>query len=604
MWTDADVAGAVNDHPDIAAETLSALQLSGDMPRLDAAGMGIAAARHGGSVGDAWVAVLEAFGVLDLFATGLAARGIAIDLTQPEPAPTSDPDQPADAEQADDSGEGGGATDEFAKFAQRVKAFQCRIKIGSAPAGSGVLIGPSSVLTAWHVIAAPGPTAADADVPATDIEVQFLSGLTVKAWQPPLAFSRCTRGEFEGKLPRNDAALMGHNDYAVLTLARPVGALLGVAALPSVPPKFKRHAGVIVAHYRSGVNPEVRVGSMKRVGRLTLRWGHTAPTNAGSSGGGCFDDQSYRIAGIHQGRDPKERGRLVPTSCFLTEVSAVVAMDLAPPRIWSLDGTAEGEFVIGRERFSAAFGQARKKDGRVRGVWTKRLDPTADLSGLPFTFRILDRLVARDPATRLCRLSFEGLVDDFAGEVARRVIDAGIAVEAIAPRAGVADGQSAPEAVGADRGRRIASAIGAAAADLGVQLWLFIDHPAIPFGDETRAALEAFVDQVLREPNLRLVIAGYETATLPGLMFNEPIQPQAGGVGLINDFIGNFAGSDVEVFIRNAAEAAKRTPSPERIAELTEQALDGLEHVNQSYRPWLAATVGERLRPHIRNLFA
>ena len=611
MWTEADVAGAVNAHPDIAADTLAALQLSDDMPRLGPAGMGVRAARHGGDVGKAWVEVLKAFDTLVLFAGGLAARGIAIDLTQPELAAAPDPAEPADAEDVlddddDNAAAGGGAPADFLDFAQRVMAFQCRIKTGPArtEAGSGTLIGPSSVLTAWHVIAAPGTEPGDDDVLESEIEVEFLNGLKVKAWQPPLVSSRCTRPEFAGVLPPDDTALAGHSDYAVLKLARPVGALLGVAALPPEPSKFKRRAGVLVIHYPGGVNPKVSVGSMTKIGDLTQRWGHTAKTTAGSSGGGCFDGQSYQIAGIHQGRAPPQARP--PSSDVLLPPPKLVPWS---PAIWRRPGCGRSMVRRRANSSSAARGSskhlarcARKRAGcAVSGP--SGLDPAADLSGLPFTFRILERLVARDPSTRLCRLSFESMVEDFAADVARRVTDAGVAVGAVAPRAGVAIGQSAPEAVGADRGRRIASAVGAAAEALGVQLWLFIDHPAIAFGDETGAALEAFVDQALRELNLRVVIAGYETATMPGLIFNEAIQPPGDGVGLINDFIGNFAGSDVEVFIRNAAEAANHPLSSERIAELVEDALDGLEHISQTYRPWLAATVGERLRPAVRMLF-
>ncbi|HEY0116383.1 MAG TPA: hypothetical protein VGB54_11730, partial [Allosphingosinicella sp.] len=158
------------------------------------------------------------------------------------------------------------------------------------------------------------------------------------------------------------------------------------------------------------------------------------------------------------------------------------------------------------------------------------------------------------------------------------------------------------EAVGADRGRRVAAELDRRAGALGIQLWVFIDHPAISFGDDPRAILDGFIDQALRLPRLRLVVAGYEAVTLPGVEFDE--QPAGDGpAGLITDIIAGFAEGDVRLFLHDAAEAAGKTLSPERTDELVELALKDLDNVTGIYEPWLAKEVSDRLRPEIVKLF-
>jgi hypothetical protein len=214
---------------------------------------------------------------------------------------------------------------------------------------------------------------------------------------------------------------------------------------------------------------------LQRLGKITARWGYTSGTDQGSSGGACFDTR-LRLLGIHQGRGPENSGRLVPASRFLDKLRSIVASDVAPPAMWSLDGTPDGEFVIGRERFFQAFAAARRNQ-QVRGIRIRRVNAAGDLSGLPFTFHMLEQLVARSPDLRLVRVSFETLTADIADEIARRAADAGFDVGPIISSPGVAEGQSAPEAVGADRGRRAAALINQEAEKRHIQLWIFIDHP-------------------------------------------------------------------------------------------------------------------------------
>ena len=583
MWTKEDLADAVDHYPQAAADALAALQLDDAGPALDPAALDAVARQFGAAKGEFWVNLIDQRGGLAGFAASLSAHDVPIDFGEVELPATNIDD------------------DKLHAFIPNARRFRCRIFRNGHIAGSGTLIGPSTVLTAWHVVGPAHPD--DHQQPWPKVDVKLSDGRTLSAQIPPQYSSACSVGEYEGRLPANDDEIEDRHDVAVLRLERPAGALLGTAPIPQVAADYKANAAVLLVHYPEGNDTGIGAGSMSRIRKLKARWSHSIGARGGSSGGGCFDS-SLTLAGIHQAKDEQVQGRLVPTARFLTRLREIVAGDEAPPRMWSLDGTPDGEFVISRQDFFTAFSAARRERGRVRGIWVKRADPAADASGLPFSFRMLERLMARTPVTRHCRISFESLVSDLADEIARRVSDAGIAVVPIPAASGVADGETAVEAVGADRGRRVAEAIDRRAAILGIQLWLYIDHPMVAFGDEIRAALEAFVDQAQHLPQLRLVIAGYEAVAMPGMEFDaEPVSSD-GVPGLMTDIVAGFGENDVRLFLLDAATAAGKAISPERINELIALGLDGLSEINGVYAPWLTSQVAERLRPAVKTMFA
>lgn len=583
MWQPADIEDAIAQYPLEAADALAAIQLDSDAPRLEAAGFKAAAVLTHIPLEKLWVDSLDQFGLLESFALALAARGVPLDFGAIDIAGTNIP------------------VDQLEKFIGRARSFRCRIVKEGQVVGSGVLVGPNSVLTAWHVIARAAP--GDAQEPWPNVEVQLADGRRVEACVPAQFASECSVDEYGSVFPKSDDDVAGKHDVALVRLRRPAGALLGVAKLPDTPAPYRANASMILVHYPDGQDSGIGIGAVQKIRGVTARWAHTIGTAGGSSGGGCFD-ANLTLLGVHQGKDPRKRGRLVPTLRFHQDVRDLIANDQAPPRMWSLDGTAQGEYVIGRQAFFEAFVAARGT-GRVRGIRIKRADAAGDLGGLPFSHRMLERMIARSPETRLCRLSFETMVDDLADEIARRASDAGVLVETVVSAQGVADGQSAPEAVGADRGRRIADAIDRQAGQAAIQIWFFIDHPAVAFPDQHRSTLEAFIDHAMHLQNIRLVIAGFEAVALPGLEFAAAPAPNEEGVrGLVAEIIAGFGRSDVRLFLADAAEAAGKTLSDERIEELISEALLGLPEVNGVYEPWVAADAGARLRPHILALFA
>jgi hypothetical protein len=582
MWEPADVEKAIAEHPHEAADAMAALPLESGARRINIAALRLASETTPLSLEELWVASLDNLGLLEDFVLALAARGVPIDLGS----------IPVDETTVTDK--------EFDRFLNAARAFRCRITKDGRVVGSGVLVGPTTVLTAWHVIARASPD--QPQEPWPEIEVVLANKKSMKAHVPAAYFSKCSVDEFKSRFPRSDRDVADLHDVAVLRLARPAGALLGTAKLPESPVEYKANRPMFLVHYPDGQDRGIGVGAITRIRNLNARWSHTIGTKGGSSGGGCFD-VSRTLIGIHQGLDSRRRGRLVPISRFYDKLREIVANDEAPRRMWSLDETPDGEFIVGRQGFFEAFAMVRR-NRRVRGIRIKRANAAGDLSGIPFSFHMLEQMTARIPELRLVRVSFETLLTDVADEIARRVSDTGIAVDPVSPAAGVADGQSAPEAVGADRGRRVAALIDRKCAELGVQAWIFIEHPAIVFGDSLRSALEAFVDASLQLDNIRLVIAGYEAVAMAGQDFYaEPNPPDEGGRGLMTELIAGFRASDVRLFLSDAAAAAGKTVSKERLDELVEEALDGLPNTNGVYEPWVAADVADRLRKPVLEFF-
>lgn len=566
----------------MAADALAAIQFGREDTVLLPEGMAAGAQYQRVPEEEFWVTSLTRHGLLKNFVLAMQARGVQLG---PITALGYDATHWKDTE--------------LKVFLTRASAFRCRVIANDEPRGSGILVGPSSVLTAWHVIAVAAP--GRPQLPAPRIEVQFADNRRI----PAVAryFSPCGNGEFEDRLPESDDEILDRNDLALLSLREPAGLHLSFAALPSEPCHCRNGAAFMLVHYPEGEYEGIVSGQFVRLPTVTGRWGHNIPNTAGgSSGGGCFDT-SFLLAGLHQGRRPGG-GRLVPTVRFAEDIREHLARDAIPDSVWSLDGTVTGELVVGRETFFHAYAAASRGPARVRGIWIKRADPRKDVSGLPFTHRLLDRMVARSPGARLVTISFDRLVRDLPDEIARRVAKAGFPVQPVAAAPGVGATHTEPEAMVVDRSRRLAQVIDAAARAAGVRLWLFFEHPAILFGDEHRWALAAFVDQALRLDGLRLAMAGYEPVQLPGAIFASGAEAEGEGrPGLYVEYLAGFTRRNVEDLIRKAAEGLGRPVSDERVEELAELAVAGLKATNGIFfDAWMAEEVGRRLQPELGRL--
>ncbi|WGM37670.1 trypsin-like peptidase domain-containing protein [Caulobacter sp. NIBR1757] len=581
VWDAVTMAEVIDDHPEQAALAWAAMIVGreNDLPNQD--GIKVAAAVMKKPLSQYWAEYLAGQNLLEDFALALLGQGVVAaaggkitieDLTFPE--------EPTQA------------------FISRARAFRCQVFVNQQPKGSGFLVGPTSVLTAWHVIAGAAPD--DPPAPPGQIEVELADGRRLEAGLPTLFETPCSGREYNQKLPENDAEVDGRDDLALLPLKESVGIRLGFAPLPDQAAPWKGPGAIVLIAFPEGKYSGLAFGKLSRIKGLTARWGHDAVSAGGSSGGGCFDT-SLTLAGVHQGRASPSRGRMVPFNRFPQDLLRRIADDAVPNVLWSLDGTANTPLVIGRDSFFTAYAAASRPASRVRGLWIKRADALRDQSGLPFSYEMLDKMTARSPATRVVRIGFDGLVDDLPGEVARRVSEAGFPVAAPDPRDGAGAGQTEPEAVVADRARRLVMAMDEVARNAGARLWLFLDHPVVLFGEEARWAMGALIDQALRADNLRLVIAGYEAVQMPGAQFQNRFEADSapGPPGLMMEYLTGFSRPDVKLLIERAIDGLRAAASPERIDELADEALDGLLEVGGLYRPWMGAEVSRRLQPRL-----
>lgn len=532
--------------------------------------------------GERWVFELSQRNQLEGFAYALINQGVALRRYDIPPEAVHFP------------------KDKVAEFASVSASVRCRILVNNTVVGSGILVGPSLILTAWHVIAAGPPV----PVPHVHdrIEVEFASGLRRPATPPPSYTSPCTVDEYQQRSPASDEAVAECYDLALLRLRRPVGLAMNFPTLPEPGDAYLAGA-VALGHFPAGADYGIQFGRFTKLRNLRSRWGHDMTTAPGSSGAGCFNTK-FKLVGIHQGSGAKTGGRLVPAQRFPTAVFDIVDADTNPQSIWSLDGSLDSPMVIGRDDFVSAYRSGRSSSSRVRGVWVRRRDLEDRSVGLGFTFEILRHLVARNPNAAALRLSFDGAARDLAAQIAGRAQSAGWGAPRAAAQAGVAETHAQVEAAEADKGRRVAQSLQETARQREQTLWIYIDEPTSPLRDAERAALEGFVSQTLLSPDLRIVIAGFETYVMPGVTFRVAAEASTPGAsGLVVEYISGFRERDVFEVLRRAADAIGLDRSHVDEARI---GADALAHVTPNgdgyFPPWQGAVVSDRLAASLKIL--
>jgi len=586
-WTVENVKRAIREHPREAADALAAIQLGTPSPlTVDVLR---ASLNPPVTLEDFWVARLIIDGehrLIERFAVALLARGIALEPPPPEEAL----DRRVDPLK-------------LAAFLPRATALRCKIMVDDQTVGSGCLVGPSLVLTAWHVIAAQKP----GDTPRTSagqIEVELSDARRLKAVVPPAFESPMGDAEYQGTAPSANVDVEGRKDVALLAMDRPAAVHLRFAPIPTeVPPQFKRTM-MYIFDFPNGKDPGIGIGDTKRMpGGVTARWLHNVLDTAGGSSGGAAFNNDFQLRGLHQGKYGAS-GRLVPLWVFLDDVAKFIEDDRAPKRLWSLDRTATGPIVIGRDAFFDGVAAAGREITRVRGVRIKRLEPEAGPTGLAFSYELLTYLLARHGGDQvLVRITFEEIVGDL-DEHIRSCLDAvGVPVAPAPPGDGVGVGQAALEAIMKDRSRVLTAAIDDAAHARNVLAWLFIDTPSVPLPEASRLFLEGFIAAALVRHRIRLVVGGFETAQLAGLEF-----PSAGAAagdgppGFVVEFLGGFTETDVANFLSVASTDLLGEPgeTADRIASAAQESLANLPNNNGRYSDADLETVAGRLRPALQ----
>lgn len=531
MWTDDELKEVIRSAPSAVDESLKVIHRDDGTAPVDmSAFTAVARALHSDPA-QLCVDYLRANDLVDAFVQAVRARGIEL------------------GDDANVSASGRLDLVELSKFTARASTFRCRIEVDHDFKGTGCLVGPGLVLTAWHVVSGHRPGEHDGPVP--NVVVRLADGSRHEAVMPPEFESPCGDAEWDERAPKSDSEVASRHDVALLSLQTPAARHLGHAPLPDTAPVLATKAKVFVLDFPEGRDEGLGDGTATKIRNLTARLNHDIPTAPGSSGGACFD-REFRLAGVHQaGARVSEagqivkRGRFVPLSLFRDEVADFITNDVAPTEIWHLDGDTT-QLVIGRDGFVAAVAAAADtKHPAVRGIRVKRRRPAEDTTGLGYSHRILEELLARQGGGHVVvTVPLDAGSPDLLADIAQRVE----AVDIRLP-AGALDREPAGatlESGSGHRARRLARSIDLAADAAERTVWFFVDHPSVPLTEARRLEGEAFVAECLALPQIRLVVAGLETVPLAGLEFSSPAASDAGGQpGLVVEYIGGVTRADI-----------------------------------------------------------
>lgn len=567
MWTDRQLAEVVRDAPATVDEALRVIQHDGTSP-VDLRSVTATARFLGVDHATYLVDQLIERALRDRFEHALLARGLAPPTQQVTADDLVVEDDTVTGERLDFDGLDG--------FTARARAFRCRVKVGNTITGSGCLVGPSLVLTAWHVVQPPNQGGAK---PAESrVSVVLSDGIAHEAVMPPSWGSECGAREWE-RAPRADDEVTDRHDVALLALRSPAARYLGFAPLPADPPETASGSTVFVLDFPNGEDKGLGHGTAGKFRNLTARLYHSAGTGPGSSGGACFDAR-FELLGLHQGTASVVRhgqkvdgGRFVPVRLFLDDVGKRVAENIAPSTIWRLDGRSD-KLVIGRDLFVRAVAAAGKPDSRVRGIRVKRRRPAeGDERGLGYSQHILSELLMRrGDANVVVSVPLDESLADLVDDIAWRVEAAGVH---LAPQAAPGpDGPAAAEGAAHLRAERLVRAVDQAAAAAGRTVWFYVDQPSVDLTETARLQLEAFVAECLRTARIRLVVAGLEMVQLAGLEFSSPEAADPHGpVGLVVEYVGGFTREDVLDCVAAAALELTGDVDPDEIGVVVSVAL-------------------------------
>ncbi|MFF2276180.1 trypsin-like serine peptidase [Agromyces sp. NPDC058126] len=584
-----DLIEAIRTSPAIADDALRAAQLGSDAAPVDLRAMTAAARVLGLDPAEFCVERVAAMHLIPVFRDALRVRGASVGVhraspghpetnhpAQGHPAPPGhpEPDEPSDRFDPDLRN----------LFLARAKRMRCRVFVGGRLEGSGFLVGPDLVLTAWHVVRR-AIRSGSTDV--TDVSVRLADGRVFHV-APHLAYSsECGTAELLQHAPGSDADVAGKHDVVLLRLKERAARSLGYAELPESAPSVTDARSIYLLDFPAGWDRGFGQGRASSIRDLTTRLQHSVKTDGGSSGGACFDSE-YTLLGLHQGRYGSKRkdgkwqaGRLVPLSAFYEGIRPAVTTAIRPAALWRLGDGLEHP-VVGRDHFIEAVAAAGEPATRVRGVRLKRRDPTTvddDQTGFGFSARILEELLQRRVGRHvLIRVPLDQLLDDVAVDIAIRARAAGFAVDA-------GDGLD---------GATLAARLDAAAGDRTA--WVFVDDASRQLTESGRMHLESFVGAALECEHLRLVIAGLETVQFGGLEFSSAGAASGeGSRGLVVDYVGTFSAADVRDYLTAALESVGVEPNPDLIESHAEVALIDRPHVNGAYPTAVLADIAPQL---------
>lgn len=437
----------------------------------------------------------------------------------------------------------------------------CRVEVtrGGVPSyGTGFLVGPQAILTAWHVIS---PLLDDDGKPVADsarcLRVRFdhvgaaYEVLDVRvADQWLVAFSPCHDSEKPGRPPVDyennppegfDQCL----DYAVVRLNKVVGRLRGFYELDPLnkPNVSKTGAQLTLYQHPAGRKMHSATGIGLKLWPLDHQTRLQHSVNAlGGSSGGLLVDVNFKPVALHQcgmlcGTTPVNGA--IPTAYIAARSGAVLQDVLGLDPVWRT--LPDHEPILGRRDFQTAV-QNCIPQGQQQIITVTGSKVLAE-SGRSISVEILNAML-RDSA-QYTIITFQSLelsndARTFAEQLLRRI---GAYDAASEPLPEMSEGDTSMDAwvkniLFPEFARRLK------AGNVANQLWLVIEdldiHPLAP------GSLQHFLEQVYRDianmPMLRVVLLG-SNVFVPGAktaqLCSEIIKPI--GLGDYVEYLEHYA---------------------------------------------------------------
>lgn len=406
----------------------------------------------------------------------------------------------------------------------KICLVKARLKTGQTQ-GTGFLIGPQTVLTAWHVIeplldAASGQPSADSHK-RLEVRFDFLDPVegvkeTARRYYVQEQWlgehSPCHASEKPSARGMDSQALSGaidanHLDFAVIRLKGSPGRDRGVVKLSRERLQLSEDAPTsLLVFQHPNQFPQRFVA-----GRITGYFGngeppprlrHQANTEHGSSGGLCVDAE-FESIGLHQAAviDPQGEAvanQAIPTALIVPLLNHAFTVDPTLDPLWQLKATHEP--VIGREDFQNAVWQAVRGEKRILIV----RGPAR--SGLSFSKQILKSMLP-DNGVIVVEMSADAVGRDALALASRLLERVG---------GGLAPGERFPDAAAAAttreawlRNQLVPDLLGRMrTAVAGKSTWLVLDdldRHDIPDGDARAMLLALLASDV---PWLRFLLLG------------------------------------------------------------------------------------------------
>ena len=426
----------------------------------------------------------------------------------------------------------------------------CRVDVDGQHRGTGVLIAPTMVATAAHVVRPLTETSTDGSLKAQAGSQRLLSltfgdlrdflpdgqgvfrtpSTTASiapdwlAWaSPPLADTDTIRDRIDN-IEGIDIAL-GPWDIALIRLAKPVVNMSNPPELEADLPR--RPSQINVLHHPSGGtrNGEPMLWSIgvldRQLGSPPVRLLHNASTLRGSSGAPVFD-ASWRVIGIHEAGqrevatasegdavDAAARNRAIPTKPWACHLAGALAASDNVPYLETVSdvdaaGVPRTRIVIGRRETQRRlwFG-AQAGAGPVQRLHIVRGAPGL---GLRFT-KLIVRGIAQQRAGQVAAIDVANCLGDSGEEFAAKIVGSYLGVLGTRAPGGYTTRERGRRK---ETGSRLRRKLNELATPAG--LWVAIEGfdevgDAVP--TEVTGVVHTLMENLPAMPHVRLVLAGF-----------------------------------------------------------------------------------------------